>query len=291
MRRILIVADRLLGGAELRERLALKKSTDPDVELFVLVPARSDADTSADEGAVERARRNLELELVVLRDLQFSVQGTVGDPDPLVGVRTLLGERPFDEIILATSPAGASRWLRMDLAHRLQRVTKLPVEELVGEEPDVAEEARLARLKFPGVPAAGTAGEPVRVLLVEDDEADVELTRLALERCSTPSSLDVVGDGAQAVELVRAAGGSSGVDLVLVDLKMPVVDGFELLERLRGEHDLEKLAVVVLTTSSRMEDRERAHALGAHAFVTKEASFPMYRDLLEGLLADVARRT
>ena len=75
---------------------------------------------------------------------------------------------------------------------------------------------------------------------------------------------------------------------MLVDLKMPVIDGFELLERLRAEHDLEKLAVVVLTTSSRMEDRERAHALGAHAYVTKEASFPLYRDLLEGLLSDVA---
>ena len=85
------------------------------------------------------------------------------------------------------------------------------------------------------------------------------------------------------------AGGPAGVDLVLVDLKMPVIDGFELLERLRAEHDLEKLAVVVLTTSSRMEDRERAHALGAHAYVTKEASFPLYRDLLEGLLSDVAR--
>ena len=130
---------------------------------------------------------------------------------------------------------------------------------------------------------------PVRVLLVEDDESDAELTSLALSRCTTPSTLDTVGDGAQAIERLRAAGGSAGVDLVLVDLKMPVVDGFELLERLRAEHDLEKLAVVVLTTSSRLEDRERAHALGAHAYVTKEASFPLYRDLLEGLLSDVAR--
>ena len=174
----------------------------------------------------------------------------------------------------------------MDLGHRLQRVTKLPVEEVVGEEPDATEEARLAELQFPGVPAAGNA--PVRVLLVEDDESDAELTSLALSRCTTPSTLDTVGDGAQAIERLRAAGGPSGVDLVLVDLKMPVVDGFELLERLRTEHDLEKLAVVVLTTSSRLEDRERAHALGAHAYVTKEASFPLYRDLLDGLLSDVA---
>jgi two-component system response regulator len=286
MRKILIVADRLLGGAELRERLALKKSTDPDIEVFVLVPQRT---ATADDSGARSAEQILELELAVLRDLQYEVDGAVGDADALAAVRTLLESRPFDEIIVATLPAGASRWVRMDLAHRMQRVTKLPVEEVAGEEPDAAEEARLAQLRFPGVPAAGDAGEAVRVLLVEDDGGDAELTRLALARCTTPSKLDTVGDGAQALEWLRAAGGSAGVDLVLVDLKMPVLDGFELLERLRDEHDLEQLATVVLTTSSRFEDRERAHALGAHAYVTKEASFPLYRDLLEGLLSDVAR--
>jgi two-component system response regulator len=289
MRRILIVADQLLGGPELRERLALKKSTDPEIEVFVLVPARS-TDAPSDAGGSESAERILKLELAVLRDLQYDADGAVGESDPVAAVRTLLESRTFDEIIVATEPAsGASRFLRMDLAHRLERVTKLPVEEVEGEEPDAAETARLAELKFPGVPATSAAGTPVRVLLVEDDEDDAELARLALRRCPTPNVLETVGDGAQAVEWLRTAGGPEGVDLVLVDLKMPVMDGFELLERLRAEHDLEKLAVVVLTTSARLEDRERAHDLGAHAYVTKEASFPQYRDLLEGLLSDVAR--
>ena len=51
----------------------------------------------------------------MLRDLQYDVDGAVGDADPLAAVRNLLETRPFDEIILATLPAGASRWLRMDL--------------------------------------------------------------------------------------------------------------------------------------------------------------------------------
>jgi two-component system response regulator len=289
MRRILIVADQLLGGTELRERLALKKSTDPELEVLVLVPQVA-ADSAGDDAGAGSAERILELELAVLRDLQYDVDGVVGESDPVAAVRALLESRPFDEIIVATEPAGgASRFLRLDLAHRLQRVTKLPVEEVAGEEPDAAETARLADLRFPGLPAAGEAGSPVRVLLVEDDEDDAELTRLALRRCPTPNELETVGDGAQAIEWLRTAGGADGVDLVLVDLKMPVMDGFELLDRLRAEHDLEQLAVVVLTTSARLEDRERAHDLGAHAYVTKEASFPQYRDLLEGLLADVAR--
>jgi CheY-like chemotaxis protein len=289
MRRILIVADQLLGATELRERLALKKSTDPEIGVFVLVPARA-ADSAGDDTGTESAERILALELAVLRDLQYEADGVVGESDPVAAVRTLLESRPFDEIIVATQPAGgASRFLRMDLAHRLQRVTKLPVEEVAGEELDAAQTARLAELKFPGVPAAGAPGAPVRVLLVEDDEDDAELTRLALRRCPTPNVLETVGDGAQAIEWLRTAGGPAGVDLVLVDLKMPVMDGFELLDRLRAEHDLVQLAVVVLTTSGRLEDRERAHDLGAHAYVTKEASFPQYRDLLEGLLAEVSR--
>jgi CheY-like chemotaxis protein len=290
MRRILIVADRLLGGAELRERLALKKSTDPDVEVFVLVPQRAGQDsTGVGPGPPKSADEMLQLELAMLGELQYKVEGAVGDADPLSAVRNLLKERQFDEIILATPPTGVSRWVRMDLSHRMERVTKLPVDHLAGEQPAVAEETLLTSVPFKGVPAAASPGEPVRVLLVEDDEADAELTRLALARCPTPSTIDVVGDGAQAVEWLRSAGGEAGADLVLVDLKMPIVDGFELLERLRTEHDLDQLAVVVLTTSSRMEDRERAHALGAHGYVTKETSFPMYRDLLEGLLEDVAR--
>src|SRR5690349_19465680 len=132
MRRILIVADRLLGGAELRERLALKKSTDPDIELFVLVPRHTGDETAAaGDGSA-------------LADLKYKVDGAVGDSDPLVAVKNVLKEQPFNEIIVATPPAGRSRWVRMDLAHRMERVTKLPVEHLAGEEPAVAEETRAA---------------------------------------------------------------------------------------------------------------------------------------------------
>ena len=75
-------------------------------------------------------------------------------------MRKLLETRPFDEIILATLPAGASRWLRMDLAHRMQRVTKLPVEEVAGEEPDAAEDGPPGRAPVPGCAGRRRGGRP-----------------------------------------------------------------------------------------------------------------------------------
>ena len=78
MRRILIVADHLLGGAELRERLALKKSADPDIELFVLVPELSgDEAAAAGPDAPASAERMLAVELATLADLQYKVEGAV----------------------------------------------------------------------------------------------------------------------------------------------------------------------------------------------------------------------
>ena len=276
MRRILVVANETLGGATLRERLALKRSTDVDLELFVLVPAPQPT-----------GDKTLEVELAALRALRYQAEGAVGEPDAVTAVRSLLSKQRFDEIILLTLPVGGSRWLRMDLPHRLARVTKLPVDHVIGEEPAFAEETRVAELPFPGVPSREAAG-PVQILLGEDNDEDAERTRLALQRCPTPNAVETVPNGAEAVERLRSADGGPGVDLVLVDLKMPVMDGFELLETLGRQHDLERLAVVVLTTSDRMEDRERAHRLGAHAYITKEPVFPIYRDVLNGLLAEVA---
>ncbi len=278
MRRILLVASRTFGGAELRRRLALKRSTDPDLQVYLLIAGTS--------GGSAEAARQLASEIAELQELNYDVDGSVGVADPLSAVRAVLDDRSFDEIILLTLPVGKSSWLRMDLPHRIERASRLPVEHIVGDEADDTEDVGPV-VTFPGTPALGHVG-PVQVLLVEDNSADAELTQLALRRCTTPNEVTTVANGAEALERLKAVGGPAGVQLMLVDLKMPVIDGFELLEALRDDYDLDTLAVVVVTTSDRAEDRRRAHELGAHAYITKEPLFPVYREVVDGLLAEVA---
>ena len=120
----------------------------------------------------------------------------------------------------------------------------------------------------------------LRVLLVEDDEDHVFLVRRALaDLADTAVTVEVAADGEQAVErLARtrfAPGGSP--QLVLLDLKMPRMDGLEVLRRIRADEAAAGLPVVVLTSSERQEDREEALRLGATWFVCKPTDGARFR--------------
>jgi two-component system, response regulator len=112
----------------------------------------------------------------------------------------------------------------------------------------------------------------LRVLLVEDDTDHVFLVRRALaDLAGTAVPVEVAGDGEQAVErLARARFAPGGPpQLVLLDLKMPRMDGLEVLRRIRADEAAAGLPVVVLTSSERQEDREEALRQGATWFVCK----------------------
>ena len=123
----------------------------------------------------------------------------------------------------------------------------------------------------------------VDVLLVEDDEGDVLMTREAFEHYKIRNTLHVVTDGEQALQFVRQQGDfaeSPRPGLIMLDLNLPRRDGLEVLAELKGDPDLRLIPVVILTTSQAEEDILRSYALHANAYVTKPVDFERFIEVI-----------
>ena len=121
-----------------------------------------------------------------------------------------------------------------------------------------------------------TKAELIEVLLVEDDAGDVVMTREALDEGKVVNRLHVVGDGVEALEFLRREGEFADAprpDLILLDLNLPRRDGRQVLAEVKGDPDLRRIPVVVLTTSEAEEDILRSYDLHANAYVTKPVDF------------------
>jgi len=127
------------------------------------------------------------------------------------------------------------------------------------------------------------------ILLVEDNDDDVELTLRALRRNRVANRVDVVRDGAEALEYLFATGSYSGRDLrdtpnlVLLDLKLPKVGGLEVLERLRADPRTRRLPVVILTSSNVESDLARSYDLGANSYIRKPVDFTQFMEAVNQL--------
>lgn len=127
------------------------------------------------------------------------------------------------------------------------------------------------------------AHRPARVLLVEDNEADVRLTREALREAGEEVRLSTVADGEQALAYLRRQDGFTEVprpDLVLLDLNLPRKNGLEVLKELRADPALASIPVIMLTSSSARGDVDAAYAAGANAFVVKPHELDAFMDLI-----------
>jgi two-component system response regulator len=127
---------------------------------------------------------------------------------------------------------------------------------------------------------------PVDILLVEDDPADVELTRDTLSESKILSNLHVVENGMEAMEFVQRRGRYSDSpvpDLILLDLNMPVMDGRQFLERLKEQPEFRSIPVIVLTTSSAEEDIVESYSRGANCFVTKPVGLDQFIKVVESI--------
>ena len=117
----------------------------------------------------------------------------------------------------------------------------------------------------------------MRILLVEDSVADVELTLEALEDAKIANEVTVVRDGAAALTHLRTtATGPARPDLVILDLNLPKMNGHEVLAAMHEDHDLRRMPVAILSTSSAEADVVRTYDLGANCYLTKPVDVDQY---------------
>jgi CheY-like chemotaxis protein len=127
------------------------------------------------------------------------------------------------------------------------------------------------------------------ILLAEDREDDILLIKKAFERGAIDNPVQVVRDGEEAMNYLAGEGRYSNreeyplPDLILVDLKMPKVDGFELVKWIRRQPGFSKIPVVVLTSSDAIRDVNRAYALGANSFLVKPLDFENFVESAKAL--------
>lgn len=122
---------------------------------------------------------------------------------------------------------------------------------------------------------------PVKIVLADDDDGDVMLTKRALTKSKLRNDLDVVGNGRELLEYL--AGSDPLPDLILLDLNMPVMDGREALSVIRTDSRLKNIPVVVLTTSGANGDVVFAYEMGANSFVNKPVNFDRLVSALQTL--------
>jgi two-component system, chemotaxis family, response regulator Rcp1 len=126
--------------------------------------------------------------------------------------------------------------------------------------------------------------KPIELLLVEDSEPDVRLTKEALLEAKVKNRLSVVEDGVEAMAFLRREGDYSDAprpDLILLDLNLPRKDGRQVLKEIKSDESLKRIPVVVLTTSKSEEDILRAYDLHANCYITKPVDFNRFMDVVK----------
>ena len=124
-----------------------------------------------------------------------------------------------------------------------------------------------------------------RILLIEDNASDIDLTKRAFERAHITNELYVAQDGKEALDLLLGDGSEepSLPALVLLDLKLPFIDGLEVLRRIRGDPRTRRLPVVVLTSSKEEQDVAASYDLGVNSYIRKPVDFGQFAEAVKQL--------
>jgi two-component system, response regulator len=114
------------------------------------------------------------------------------------------------------------------------------------------------------------------ILLVEDNPRDAELTLRAFRKANLANSILVAHDGVEALDLVHSRLGADRPRVILLDLKLPKLDGLEVLRRLKSDEHTRSIPVVVVTSSNQDPDIKTAYDLGANSYVVKPVDFESF---------------
>lgn len=121
------------------------------------------------------------------------------------------------------------------------------------------------------------------ILLVDDDPNDILIAKRAFAKAQIQNKIYVTRDGEEAIRFLQKKESYKAAptpSIVLLDLKMPKVDGFEVLETIKSDEQLKSIPIIVLTTSERDQDIERAYNLGCNSFIVKPVSFHDFVDIV-----------
>ena len=131
-----------------------------------------------------------------------------------------------------------------------------------------------------------TAGQPINILLVEDNPGDVRLTVEALKEGKVRNRLHIANDGIEAMGFLRREGKYSDVphpDLILLDLNLPKKDGHEVLAEIKADPILRRIPVVVLTGSKAGEDILKTYDLHANCYITKPVDWDQFITVVKSI--------
>lgn len=131
--------------------------------------------------------------------------------------------------------------------------------------------------------------DAVEILLVEDNPDDLELALLALKQHHLANHIHVARDGAEALEFLYGSSqgtwhnGPRSPKVILLDLKLPKVDGFEVLQRIKGEPQTRHIPVVALTSSREESDVVQSYKLGVNSYIIKPVDFEQFTQAVKNL--------
>ena len=129
-------------------------------------------------------------------------------------------------------------------------------------------------------------GQPVEILLIEDNPGDIRLTQEVLNEAKVLNTLSVVKDGAKAMAYLRREEEFADAirpDLILLDLNLPKKDGREILDEIKKDPDLKRIPVVILTTSSAEQDILKSYDKYANAYITKPIDLGQFVDVVRSI--------